>query len=87
MNKNNEGCQYGSYVKLDAGTSAEDINKAKELLTEEMCLALRSIAKRDDFFIVKEVPAGEFDNTEPYITVGWKIMCPTVKDDISQFKL
>lgn len=81
--KKDKGSQYGSYVKLAIDASEKDIKKAKKYLTNQMCAEIRKLAKRDDFFFIRECPEGGFLNSKPFISVGWRIICPTVKDDVN----
>lgn len=67
---NGAGCQYGDYVRTDAG----NIDKAKEELLEQMFTSIREIAKKDEFWIVKHIG-------EDMVTVGWKAQFPQLEPE------
>lgn len=62
------GQLYGDYVSLEPGGSEE---KAKTLLVEEIKSTVDELAKRDEFWIVKENP--DYPGCR---TIGWKISVP-----------
>ena len=69
--------QYGNYVATDHN----DIQKAKEAMLEDLIGTIRELAKKDEFWIVKNI-----DESNPLshgllaegkdTTVGWKITVP-----------
>lgn len=82
---NGVGCQYGDYVLANDG----DIEKAKEFLLEKMFDAIKELAKKDEFWIVKHVnknnvlsvagfPEPVNDNA---VTVGWKAIFPQMEPE------
>ena len=75
------GSQYGDYIKLPLNPSEKDISQAKALFVKQICEVIRQLAERDGFFIRKDMPEGLFPNEEPYTTLGWRIIFPTLTDD------
>ena len=83
----NSGTMYGDYIeisdKIDLSNPSDNdlltIKKGKELMVEQICNAIKYLAERDDFIIVKESVYG--------ISFSWKIICPTVKDETDEAEL
>lgn len=72
------GCQYGNYVRVDAG----DIEKAKEDLLEQMFSTIREIAKNDKFWIVKHPDKNDALHMGSHlVTVGWKAQFPQLEPE------
>ena len=79
---------YGSAVTTEGDVSEDDIQKAKEMVLEDIIKAIRDVAERkpDEFFIVhtptknplKNFLSEEIVNTS---SVGAKFALPTVLDD------
>ena len=78
-----QGSQYGSWLPLPLNPSDEDIKIAKEHFVNEICVTIRQLAERDDFFIRKDFPNGnDWESySEPYTTLGWRIIFPTLTDN------
>lgn len=81
MSNEIEYALYGGYVKC----GADETEKAKELLLEELFYTIRELAKQDDFWIVKK-PEDFIDvlNPDPVlkeneVTVAWKIHFPQME--------
>ena len=69
--------QYGNYVATDRN----GIRQAKNEMLENLIGTIRELAKRDDFWIVKQInhtdlPGGALIDDGEYYTVGWKIDIP-----------
>ena len=69
--------RYGNYVATDRN----GIQKAKDELLESLIDTIQELAKRDDFWIVKEFDESVLLNPElrakgKNTTVGWKIDIP-----------
>jgi hypothetical protein len=60
----NQCCTYGNYGKCEE----EEIEKAKDLLLEQLIDTIRELAKKDEFWIIKKVNGLR--------TVGWKVVFP-----------
>lgn len=69
--------QYGDYVATDKG----HIQEAKDELLEGLIGTIRELAKKDEFWIVKDLDESDPPNHELLAegrdtTVGWKITVP-----------
>lgn len=68
--------KYGDYLIVK---SEDEIAEAKKRLIEGIKGTIDEIAKRDEFWIVKNWEAGEMEEEpDAHISVAWKIMCPTL---------
>lgn len=64
-----ECCVYGDYVVADA----EHIEEAKAVLLESMFHTIRTIAEKDNFWILRDQGDGKF-------AVGWKAEFPQMME-------
>ena len=82
---NGVGCQYGDYAFADA----DNLEKAKEDMLERMFDAIRELAKKDEFWIVKHIDPNNpiaaagcpVEIRDHAVTVGWKAHFPQMEPE------